>query len=411
MPALQLRRWGPSPMAKGHISRYARSLTLATIFFSSAVGAHAQSDSTFLKGFTFSGLLDFYYQYDFGRPGTGDFNTKGGSTGINFRQFDTAHNSFTLAALQLNAIRKPSADSPWGVTLQFSAGKVSDILALTEPAGANSSSKFLQQGYVTYAARNGINIDLGKYGAWIGYEGIVTPDQDLYSRSFLFYFAQPTYHTGLRVTAPIPNSPLTAGAYLVNGWNEFEDSNAGKSYGATLSGAFGKTTITGNYYGGNEGAAGVNGFVSAGITNLQLGDLVVVHQLTDKVKVALNADYGTCRPVNNDPLASRGNFRGIAGYVRAQFNPTFAAALRYETVDDPDGIRSGVQVGKGGARFNSVAGTLDFSFAPESLLRFELRYDTSNRFAFNSSSGPGVAPGQFGSNNRTTILISHVLKF
>ncbi|RYG41484.1 hypothetical protein EON79_20700, partial [bacterium] len=175
-------------MEKGHSTRYARSLTLATIFISSAVGAHAQTDS-FLKGFTFSGHTDFYFQSASGRPGTGDFNTKGGNFGINYRQFDTAHNSFTLAALQLNAIRKPTLDSPWGVTLQFSAGKVADILSLTEPAGKDSASKFLQQAYVTYAAPSGgFTVDFGKFLSWIGYEGIITPDQDLYSRSFLFYF-------------------------------------------------------------------------------------------------------------------------------------------------------------------------------------------------------------------------------
>ncbi|CAN5388572.1 hypothetical protein BH11ARM2_BH11ARM2_23790 [soil metagenome] len=396
-------------MAKGHITRYARSLTLATIFFSSAVGAHAQSDSTFLKGFSFSGFLDLYYQYDFGRPGTGDFNTKGGSNGLNFRQFDSSHNSFTLAALQLNAIRKPTAENPWGLTVQLSGGKVADILALTEPAGANSASKFLQQAYVTYAAKQGLTVDFGKFLTWIGYEGIQSADQDLYSRGFLFYFCQPIYHTGLRASIPIPNSPVTASAYLVNGWNEFEDSNAAKTYGASLGATFGKTSISTNYLGGNEGSAGVNGFVSGGTTNVNLGDLVLVHQLNDKIKLALNADYGTARPTDGNALASHGKFYGIAGYIRGQINPTFAAAVRYEAVNDPDGIRSGINVGTGGARFNSVAGTLDFNLSPESLLRFELRYDYSNRDAFNSSSGAGAALG--GNSNRTTLTVSHTLKF
>jgi hypothetical protein len=196
---------------------------------------------------------------------------------------------------------------------------------------------------------------------------------------------------------------LTAAVAAVNGWNEVDDSNAGKGYGASLSGTFGKTTVTGNYYGGNEGSAKVNGFGSGGVTSVQLADLIVVHQLTPTIKLALNADYGQAKPTETDPNASHGKFSGIAGYVKATFTPVLSGGLRYEVFTDKNGIRTGA--GPTGARLTEVTGNLDYSVSKDALFRVELRYDKSNRSLFPSDDTGGT------SKERTTLCFSHVLKF
>ena len=346
-----------------------------------SIVAHAEDPE-----FTFSGLVDIYYQSDFGKPATGN--------SMNFRQFDTYHNGFQLATIQGTVVKKPKADNPWGFTLQLAAGKNADILASTDPAGPNSALKYVQQGFVTYAG-GGYTVDLGKFLTWIGYEGIVSADNDNYSRSFLFYFAQPVYHVGARVSTTL--GPATVGAYLVNGWNEAEDSNAGKSYGASGNIAIGKGSLNLAYYGGNEGAATTNGFVASGGTNVHLGDLVFVYPLSDKLKVALNADYGSAKGLDaGDP---GGHFSGGAAYVKFTPDAKSAFAVRYDTFSDPDGLRSGFN-----ARFTSLTGTYDMNFSPTSLLRAEIRYDKSNLSVFNSENG-GT------SKDRTTFTISHVLRF
>ena len=360
---------------------------LAT-FSALAFAAHAADD---FKGFTFSGHLDYYYQYDFGKPPT--------PAGVNLRQFDVKNNQFGFSVLQLNISRKASTENPFGITANFTIGKNTDIIHANEPGGVDST-KLVQQLYVTYnVPKSEVTVDFGKFLSWIGYEGVVSADNDNYSRSFLYTLGQPIYHTGLRATAPI-NKALSASLYAVNGWNEVEDSNGGKSIGATLAYTLSpKTAITANYIGGNEGSNQTSGigFTSTGTRNVNMGDLIITHQLTDKVKLALNADYADAKTSSS---ATGGKWSGIAGYVSAQLSDKLSGAIRYETVSDSQGLRA---LGTP-ARFNSLSGTLSFATSKDSLFRVEVRYDKSNVSAFTGEGG-------ILKDNRTTLTFSHVLRF
>ena len=389
---------GYSLMNSRHITNLSRSMAFAALstFF---VTANAQTEMpSILKDLSVTGYVDMYYSYDFGKPMSGA-NVLGGSG----RQFDVANNQFGFAALALNINKKITADNPFGFTIGVLLGKNADILNAFEPAGPNSSFKNLSQAYVSYAVpKSPVTVDLGKFLTWIGYEGLASADNDNYSRSFLYYYSQPVYHTGVRASGTLPGG-LTAAVAAVNGWNEVDDSNAGKGYGASLSGTFGKTTVTGNYYGGNEGSAKVNGFGSGGVTSVQLADLIVVHQLTPTVKLALNADYGQAKPTETDANAAHGKFSGIAGYVKATFTSVLSGGLRYEVFTDKNGIRTGA--GPTGARLTEVTGNLDYNVSKDALFRVELRYDKSNRSLFPSDDTGGT------SKERTTLSFSHVLKF
>ncbi len=362
-------------------------MMLAAISSLSIMAQAGTQEDSFLKDLVVSGFLDVYYQHSFNNPGVGQ--------SLAFRQLDTKHASFTLSALQLNVQKKTSAESPFGFLVQVSAGRATDILHGAEPGGVDTY-KLLQQAYVTYASPDGTTVDVGKFLSWVGYEGVQPVLNDLYSISFLFFFAQPSYHFGVRASRPL--GPATASVFLVNGWNEVEDSNANKSYGASFSLPIGgKTTATLNYYGGVEGSGGVNGFygvAGGGKSGVNLADLIVVHQLPPKVKLALNADYAD---VKRD-WGPSGKFRGVLGTVRAQLTDKFAAAVRYETVSDPNGLRSAVD-----GRFNSLTGGVEYFIRPESVLRLELRSDNSNQNVFEAENGP--------KKTRTTITLAHILRF
>ncbi len=374
-------------MKKGNHTRIARSMALVVC---SSLGfiAHAQDASALLKDWSFSGHYDIYFQYDGGKPASGQ--------SVNQRQFDVLNNQFGLAVLQLNAVKKATAENPFGVTLQFTTGKNADIINAGEPGGA--SYKYIQQAFVTYSVpKTPLTVDLGKFLTWIGYEGVVSADNDNYSRSFLFTLGEPIYHLGARATY-VATKALTLNAYAVNGWNEVQDSNGGKSYGATA--AYtpnAKTSLTANYYGGEEGSAGINGIGFAGASGVQLGDFIGTYQLTDKIKLALNADYASAKSVDTGDPA--GHWSGIAAYVRDQISSKYGATVRAETFSDPNGLKSGVV-----ARYNSITGTFDIAGPGSSLLRFEVRYDKSNASVFNASNG-GTK------DNRVTYAISHVLRF
>lgn len=344
-----------------------------------------------VKGFDFSGNLDFYYQYDFGKPKTG--------ASVNLRQFDVNHNSFGFAILRANVTKKPTAENPFGFTGTFSVGKNDDIMNAAEPAGPQTY-KNVEQAYVTYASPKApLTIDFGKFYSWIGYEVTPAGDNDNYSRSFNFALDQPLYHMGFRA-GYVVSPTLTLNGYLVNGWNEVDDSNGGKTMGATATVALGKTSVILNYLGGNEGASsGVNGFVNSFETNVQLGDIVVTHQLTPKLKLAVNGDYGDAKTKDSEDEESF-KFRGLAAYAKYQATDNVGIGLRWETVSDPSGLRSGTGTS---SHFNSLTGTLDFTCSKDSLLRVEVRQDQANLGVFNSDSGL--------KNKRTTLTVAHILKF
>jgi hypothetical protein len=353
-----------------------------------AIMAQAQDTASFLKDWSFGGHYDIYYQFDSGNPASGP--------SVNLRQFDVQNNQFGFAVLQLNAVKKATAENPFGVTAQFVFGKNADIMSAGDPAG--SSYKNIQQAYVTYAVpKTPLTVDAGKFLSWIGYEGVVSADNDNYSRSFLFTLGEPIYHLGVRGTYTATKT-VTLNAYAVNGWNEVQDSNGGKSYGATAAFApNSKLSLTANYYGGEEGSAGINGIGFTGASDVQLGDFVGTYQLTDKLKLALNADYAGASAIDSgDPS---GHWSGVAAYAVYQLNPKYGFSARAETFSDPNGLRSGLD-----ANYNSLTGTFSISGPGSSLLRFEVRYDKSNMSAFNSSNG-GT------SNNRVTYGMSHVLRF
>jgi hypothetical protein len=355
--------------------------------FSISLAAWAADD---IQGFSFSGHLDYYYMADFAKPST--------AAGTNLRQFDLLQNQFGFAAFEVDALKKPTATNPFGITANFLIGKNADIIAAAEPAGQNSS-KLIQQLFVTYAVpKSDATVDFGKFLTWVGYEGVDATADDQYSRSFLFTLGQPIYHTGLRGSTTIFKN-VTGSLYLVNGWNEVQDSNGGKSYGATIGlTPTSKSTVTFNYYGGQEGSDAISGigFTSAGARGVNMGDFIATYQLSAKTKLAVNADYADAKGFDG---SSGGKWSGVAAYVTHTLTDKWTLAARGETFSDPDGLRVA-----GGGRFNSLTGTLSYNSSKDSQFRLEVRYDKSNVAAFNADNGSMK-------DNRTTLTFSHVLKF
>ena len=65
----------------------------------------------------------------------------------------------------------------------------------------------------------------------------------------MFALANPYFHFGLRASMPV-NKYFTAGVQVVNGWNNLEDNNSGKTIGLTGSFTTPKFTWNNTYYAG-----------------------------------------------------------------------------------------------------------------------------------------------------------------
>jgi len=153
---------------------------------------------------TWSGFIDAYYSKNFNSPAT-ETNQ--------LRNFDINENQFALSLAEL-VIQKQA--SPVGFRMDLDFGPTNDLV---QP-GNGSTLNVLQQAYLTAVlpVGSGLTVDVGKFVTHMGNEVIESKDNWNYSRSFLFEFAIPYYHTGIRLTYPIA-SMLSGTLDLLNGWN------------------------------------------------------------------------------------------------------------------------------------------------------------------------------------------------
>jgi len=93
----------------------------------------------------------------------------------------------------------------------------------------------LQQAYLTaiLPVGSGLTVDVGKFVTHMGYEVIESKDNWNYSRSFMFAYAIPYYHTGARASYTF-SSTFSAAVHFVNGWNSYIDNNRSTSLGLML---------------------------------------------------------------------------------------------------------------------------------------------------------------------------------
>lgn len=362
-----------------------------------AIAATASSAALATDDLKVSGWLDFYYQYDFNKPGSG--------ATVNGRGYDITQNTFSLANAVVRFALAPTEKRRYGFTLDASVGRNAEINAgLDNSQGAavttnaNSPTKLFQQAFVTYAGADGTTWDFGKFNTWIGYESVYAVDNANYSISPLFNYSQPFWHTGLRVTKAISDK-ATVGLYAVNGWNTSEDDNGSKtlgfSYTRTLSD---KLTTSFNWIGGNE-TANNNGIGLPGPTaplaqsNVNVFDFVGVYKASDKHTLAFNFDYASAKAL--DAGGPSGNWHGFSVFSNHTLSDSRDFSLRYSVIHDTDGLR-----GLNGS-LSSLTGTYSIKTADAAFLKFELRQDATN---FNFFTGDNL-------QKHVTLTVAHVIKF
>lgn len=332
---------------------------------------------------TVTGLVDVYTQASLSHPSSGTLLTG--------RSFDVRHSSFALSLAEINITRSTTAASPFGFTATLTAGKTADLVHATEPGGA-TNYKLLQQLYGTWTGGGAhpVTIDAGKYVTMMGMEVIESPLNDNYSRGLLFNYAIPFYHMGIRATTAL-SSNLTGQLHLVNGWNNVEDDNGGKSLGVQLNyKPTAASNVILNWMGGPEGA----GAALAQNLDVQVVDVVATIGLTPKVKLGANLDYASA----TRSAGGGGHWNGLALYGRYQARENCAVAARFEGFDDSDGLRTGTP-----QTLHSSTLTLEHAQKGGGLTRLEFRYDHAGTAFFPSSSGT--------SGKQHTITIGQTVKF
>ena len=250
-------------------------------------------------------LVDAYAGYNYNKPTpqspteiakAGDPGAHGGLAakairgGNQLRGYDVT-NGFALQWIGLDAAYTVASFSAV-TTLRF--GPSANLLVPPEDSAVGLAN--VRQAFVSWKALPALTLDLGKFDTPFGAEGLDTSSNINYTRSAVFWYAQPATHTGLRATwEALPS--LSLQGMVVNGWDSTIPRNAGKSVGGmVIWKPLEKAKVSAGYLVGPEGSdhegtpedqAGVTGRLRHSV------DLFFDAMLTDKWRWFFNLDYVT----------------------------------------------------------------------------------------------------------------------
>jgi hypothetical protein len=329
----------------------------------------ADADTTWKElGFKFSGAAEASYTQNFNNP----------NTNLNqLRIFDTQANSFVPQVAQFMVERPATAGSAmdrvgFRARVNFGAQSRFSRARTNYQPGTDNNELDVQELYAEYIVPvgNGLKIQAGKINTLIGYEVINSWENPNFSRSFTFGLSQAFTETGIRFTYPF-TSWATVAMGLVNGWDNIEDNNRGKTFtwnvaltphekfGVTFYGSYGSEQSNGNAVFGNA-ATGVctNGSLGCDpdAKRTVVGAIIAIKP-TDKDSLIIEPYYGNEANASSirNGLGQSPNARwnAILAYYTHDFNDqskphAFSMRVRGELFEDAGGARTCI----GGNNFN-----------------------------------------------------------
>jgi hypothetical protein len=358
-----------------------------------AAAAPAAAPERWVDRFQVEGFVDAYAGLNFNFP-----RSQSGANG--FRAYDVTNG----AALHWVGLNFSYPASPVGGAVSLRFGPSASLYAGGDASINLTSVKQAFASWKPGGAEGTVTLDFGKYDQPFGSELADSQLNLNYTRSVLYWYAQPLFFTGFRLDwAPV--AAFDVKLFAVNGWNNSLDNNSGKSFGVQvmLKPADAFIAYLG-YLAGPEqadtqsifcpagtafsagadacaaspGAAGGAATVAVPGANQRvrhLADVVLDVNPTKDVRLLFNATYGHDQvPVGANPTAGV-SFYGANLGARYAFNDTFALAARGEVYWDPDGFSTAT-----GKFTRLVDGTLTLAAAPSEHLQIKLdgRLDYAN---------------------------------
>lgn len=312
------------------------------------------------------------------------FNKNAGMVGgqeeeNNLRVFDHKANSFGVDLAQI-IFQKEAALGNAGFKLKLSAGETAKFIH-SRGLGDATDSFDVTEGFISYNAAigKGLKFDFGKFVTMHGAEVIEAKDNPNYSRSFLFNYAIPFTHTGLRMTYAFADS-FSAGLYIVNGWDNSTDNNRAKTYGASFTFAPAEvfTLVVNGMTGPEQDQTFVPAAGSVSSNRRSLVDVVATIKPIKNLSFIVNTDNAR----EQDAFAAGGSaaWKGVAGIIKYDINDKYSLSVRGETFNDEEGFRTGMV-----QRLKEVTVTPEIRLNGGLILRPEYRHDSSSVSAFDNA--------------------------
>lgn len=338
-------------------------------------GATASAEDKKLGDMTLNELKDalgmsIYVQAGYtynGNASTGEQN--------DLRWFDHNANGFQVDLAELVFLKDPSAGEA-GYKMKIVAGEIAQLVHAVGLGDAGADSFDITEAYVSYIAKvgSGLRFDFGKMGTFIGAEVMEAKDNPNYSRSFLFNYAEPLTHTGVKVGyAPVES--LSLAVLAVNGWDNATDNNKAKSYGVSI-----------GFTPAEMFSASVNAIQGAEQADNSrdkrtLVDVVATIKPAKPLTIILNYDRGQEENVDGTLLPSgvtdKAKWSGVSAVAKYDINDTYSLAVRGEYFDDVHGYRTGTV-----QKMKEVTVTPEIRLDGGLIVRPEYRHDMSNAQSF-----------------------------
>ena len=309
-------------------------------------------------GMDFSFLLDGYASANFNHP----------DSRVNqLRNYDFRANSTHIS---LGKIAIERAPGPVGFRLDVGFGQTLNWNSSTERSP--EAFRYFEQAYISLKPKafHGVQVDVGKFVTSVGAELIESNMNYNYSRSFLFAWGAPYYHSGIRATIPITGQ-FTGGFQVLQGWNSVYDNNSGKTFAFTGSYAWKKLTWNNAYMVGPEKTR-----TNSGIRHLYDSALVIT--ATEKLSSYVEFLYGQDGNIGG----GSSKWGGVSSAWQYRTSSKTAIAARFGYFKDADGFSTGVT-----QDLKEVTLTADYNLTNWLLARGEFRNEWSDQPFFDKGDG------------------------
>jgi hypothetical protein len=332
-----------------------------SIAFASLFPAKTFSQSDSLAGFTYSGYVDVYYAYYTDSVGTGNYQK--------FPSVSPRSNQFGLNTAQL--------------TFQYDGTRLRGLATLHYGDIARSSwpSEFnnIMEAHAGVRICKKLWLDAGFFRTHVGTEGLL-PRENFTSSVSVNTWMEPYIESGIRLNYNASDK-LLINLYLLNGYNIFADNNEQKSFGALITYALGdKGNIGYSNYTGDDTPTQPDSVET--ISHLRLHNCLFFNYQYRKLKIQVGGDYciqqhsGINAETGAADSSSASMMSGVLS-LKLQASKVFAAYLRGEFFNDPDGMMSVVIEDKQHTftGYNLTGGTLGIEYKPteSSYIRLESR--------------------------------------
>jgi hypothetical protein len=297
------------------------------------------------------------------------------------RWLDHKADSFGLDLAELVFVKDPPAADSVGFKLKLATGETAKLIHAGGLGSTTTDVPFdVTEAYVSYLAPigKGLRFDFGKMATFIGAEVMEAKDDPNYSRSFLFNYAEPLTHTGLKTSYNFTDT-FNAALFIVNGWNNANDTDKGKSVGVSV--GYSPSDLFSGSVNVITGPESVNNSAT-GTTSARrsLLDIVATIKPIKPLSLIFNIDDGK----QDDAVIPAGTgdakWYGISGIAKYDISDKHSVAARAEYYNDKDGFTTGTV-----QKLKEVTLTWETRMRSGLIIRPEYRHDSSDKDSFDNN--------------------------